>query len=192
MKFFKSKDRPISEQELVKGCIAGERALQRLLYDRYAATMNRVCLRYAGTTFEAEDLLHDAFMKVYTQLHTFKFDSPLEAWIRKIVVNTALTHYRKQSRRQELAPVDFSDSLNDLNVALENETAEDLLELVQRLPDKYRLVLNLHAVEGYSHKEISEMLNQPEATTRSQYLRARLSLQEMIAKETSQNEKGRN
>ena len=189
MKFFKKKEKPVSEQELIAGCLAGKRAMQRLLYELHATTMHAVCLRYAATTFEAEDLLHDAFLKVFEHLHTYKFDAPLEAWIRRIVVNNALTHYRKQSRRHELAPIETTGTEADLNVTVAEETADELLELVQRLPDKYRLVLNLHAIEGYSYKEISELLQQPEATTRSQYLRARLLLQNMLAQEPVPHEK---
>lgn len=192
MKFFKKKEKPVSEQELIAGCIAGHRAMQRLLYERHATTMHAVCLRYAATTFEAEDLLHDAFLKVFEHLHTFNADAPLEAWIRRIVVNTALTHYRKQSRRQELAAIETTGTEADLNISIEEESADELLEMVQRLPPKYRLVLNLHAVEGYSYKEISELLHQPEATTRSQYLRARMLLQDMLAKETVPHEKRQN
>jgi RNA polymerase sigma factor (sigma-70 family) len=183
VRLFKIKQKEISEQELVSGCVAGKREMQRLLYERHAATMKGVCLRYAATSFEAEDLLHDAFMKVFTHLSTFKMDSPLEVWIRKIVVNTALSYKRSTLSRIDLTDAAQLETLTEPQISLPETTAEELVELIQCLPEKYRLTFNLHAIEGYSYPEISALLQQTEAATRSQYLRARNMLKEMLDKE---------
>jgi len=183
LKLFKTRHKEVSEQELISGCVAGHRNMQRLLYERHAATMKGVCLRYAATNFEAEDLLHDAFMKVFTHLSTFKQDSPLEAWIRRIVVNTALSYKRSTLSRIDLTEAAQLETLTEPVISLPETTAEELVELIQRLPEKYRLTFNLHAIEGYSYPEISEMLHQTEAATRSQYLRARNLLKDMLDKE---------
>ena len=177
------KGETISEADLVKGCMSGERAMQRHLYDRFAASMKGVCLRYAKTSFEAEDLLHDAFLKVFTHLDSYKGDGSLEGWIKRIVVNTALSNHRGRMHRLELLDAAVLEGLAEPEISLPEATADDLLELVQRLPERYRVVFNLHAIEGYSHKEIGEMLDQQEATSRSQYLRARNLLKQMIDQE---------
>ena len=183
MKLFRTKPKDISDQELIKGCLEGKRDMQRLLYERYAAPMKGVCLRYVRTSFEAEDVLHDAFMKVYNNLAKFRYDCPLDAWVRRIVVNTALSHHRNKLQKLETVESENLEMLLEPEISDSDQSAEDLLELIQQLPEKYRLVFNLHAIEGYSHKEAGEMLQQPEATTRSQYLRARTMLKEMIDKE---------
>lgn len=156
--------------------------MQRLLYERYANEMKAVCLRYSKTSFEAEDIMHDGFVKVFKHIGSFKGDCPLGAWIRKIMVNTALTNHRRKLHKAEITEQDALETHAETETAADAFAAEELLELVRRLPDKYQIVFNLYAIEGYSHKEISDMLEVPEVTCRSQYLRARSMLKQMIEK----------
>ncbi len=168
---------------LIKGCLAGKQQQQQLLYERFAPEMKGVCLRYAQTSFEAEDLMHDGFVKVFRHLHTFKFECPLGAWVRKIMVNTALSEYRRKSRQAEFTELEVVMNVAEPDPEMGSFAAEELMELVRSLPDKYRLVFNLFAIEGYTHKEVAEMLGITEVTSRSQFMRARQMLREMVNEE---------
>lgn len=176
--------KPKSEEDkLIEGCIAGKRDMQQLLYDQYSKKMMAVCLRYAPTTFEAEDMMQEAFVKVFTHIGKFKRDCPLEFWIRKIMVNTALKHLRS---KQLLTVSHEADEVNNLasdNFSLTGYSLDELLSMVQSLAPRYRMVFNLYAIEGYNHKEIGEMLDISEGTSKSQYSRARAILQNMIARQ---------
>ena len=171
------------EDKLIEGCIAGKRDMQQLLYDQYSRKMMAVCLRYAPTTFEAEDMMQEAFVKVFTHIGNFKRDCPLEFWIRKIMVNTALKHLRS---KQLLTVSHEADEVNNLasdSFSLTGYSLDELLSMVQRLAPRYRMVFNLYAIEGYNHKEIGEMLDISEGTSKSQYSRARAILQSMISRQ---------
>lgn len=176
--------KPRSEEDkLIEGCIAGKRDMQQLLYDLYSKKMMAVCLRYAPTTFEAEDMMQEAFVKVFTHIGKFKRDCPLEYWIRKIMVNTALKHLRS---KQLLTVSHEADEVNNLasdNFSLTGYSLDELLSMVQSLAPRYRMVFNLYAIEGYNHKEIGEMLDISEGTSKSQYSRARAILQNMISRQ---------
>ena len=171
------------EDKLIEGCIAGKRDMQQLLYDQYSRKMMAVCLRYAPTTFEAEDMMQEAFVKVFTHIGNFKRDCPLEFWVRKIMVNTALKHLRS---KQLLTVSHEADEVNNLasdSFSLTGYSLDELLSMVQRLAPRYRMVFNLYAIEGYNHKEIGEMLDISEGTSKSQYSRARAILQSMISRQ---------
>ncbi|GAB3826935.1 RNA polymerase sigma factor [Pontibacter rugosus] len=174
--FTKSKT---EEDKLIEGCIAGKRDMQRLLYDLYSKKMMVICLRYAPTTFEAEDIMQDAFVKVFNNIQTFKKDCPLEFWIRRIMINTALKHLRS---KQLLTVSHEADEVVNLSadVNLSGYTMDELLTMIQSLAPRYRMVFNLYAIEGYNHKEIGEMLDISEGTSKSQYSRARAILQSML------------
>ena len=167
---------------MISGCVAGSREMQKLLYERFAATMKGVCLRYSKTSFEAEDIMHDAFLKVYKNIDRFKGDCPLEGWVRRITVNTALSHLRSRLHKIDASETDEGIEIAEPETAISNFAAEELMEMVRRLPPKYLAVFNLFAIEGYSYKEISETLNVSEVTCRSQYMRARTMLREMVEK----------
>lgn len=167
---------------MISGCVAGNREMQKLLYERFAATMKGVCLRYSKTSFEAEDIMHDAFLKVYKNIEKFKGDCPLEGWVRRIMVNTALSHLRSRLHKIDATETDEGIEIAEPETAISNFAAEELMEMVRRLPPKYLAVFNLFAIEGYSYKEISETLNVSEVTCRSQYMRARTMLREMVEK----------
>ncbi|GHA69465.1 RNA polymerase sigma factor [Pontibacter akesuensis] len=173
--------KPKSEEDkLIEGCIAGKRDMQRLLYDLYSKKMMVICLRYAPTTFEAEDIMQDAFVKVFGHIQSFKKDCPLEFWIRRIVINTALKHLRSKQLLTVSHEADEVANLSSDNVNLSGYTMDELLSMIQSLAPRYRMVFNLYAIEGYSHKEIGEMLDISEGTSKSQYSRARAILQGML------------
>ncbi|WP_242920857.1 RNA polymerase sigma factor [Pontibacter liquoris] len=171
------------EDKLIEGCIAGKRDMQRLLYDLYAKKMMAVCLRYAPTTFEAEDMMQDAFIKVYAHLQNFKRDCPLEFWIRRIMVNTALKHLRSKQLLTVSHEAEEVASISSDTYSLSGYSMEELVSVIQSLAPRYRMVFNLYAVEGYNHKEIGEMLGISEGTSKSQYSRARAILQGMLTRQ---------
>lgn len=168
-------------EDLIKACRNGERIAQKRLYDFYAPQMMAICYRYATNEAEAADMLQEAFLKVFTKLNQYRGDGEPGAWIRRIVVNCAINAYRKrkiqikswEEESEAFHPVDEKDPEMLLN-------AKELANLIQKLPDGYRLVFNLHAVEGYTHEEIGKMLGIKTASSRSQYLRARALLAKQV------------
>lgn len=170
----------MTEKELVKGCLQEKRKYQQELYRRYAGKMLVICLRYARHRMEAEDLLQDAFIKVYDNLAKFKFSGSLEGWIRRIVINTSLKAYGKKSFQNEEIGLESTIERKSDPSILASINEEELLKLVSRLPDGYRIVFNLYAIEGYSHKEIADLLGIKESTSRSQLVKARKMLQQQI------------
>jgi RNA polymerase sigma factor (sigma-70 family) len=167
----------VTEEELVKGCIREHRASQQKLFEQYAGKMMSVCLRYARSREEAEDLLQDAFMKVFDHIAEFQFKGSLEGWIRRITVHTALRNYQRQRLRMEFAAEEWNYDGAEGPEVYARLDEEDLLRLISRLPDGYRVVFNLFAIEGFSHKEIAETLGIQESTSRSQLVKARKMLQ---------------
>lgn len=162
--------------KLVKDCLKGRPEAQRQLYEHFAGGMMGICYRYTKSMTDAEDVLQEAFIKVYRNLHQYKGEGELGAWIRKIIVNTALNYLKKNSRYQEdLAFLDNGAGLHPIssdNPEIQLQ-AKELAELVRQLPTGYQTIFNLHAIEGYTHVEIGEMLGINEGTSRSQYSRAR-------------------
>lgn len=172
----------ITESDLINGCIEGNRKMQEELYQRFSPKMYAVCLRYASNTEEAQDILQEAFIKVFRKIGSFRGDGSFEGWIRRIFVNTAIEHFR---RRRYLQPVTEREentiegkSIN----ALDGLAEKDILALIQELSPGYRTVFNMYVIEGYSHKEIGEMLGISEGTSKSQLSRAKVILQEMVKK----------
>jgi RNA polymerase sigma-70 factor (ECF subfamily) len=166
----------------VHGCQEGNPGAQRELYDMFKSKMFAVCLRYAGNHNDAEDVLQDGFLKVFEKIGQFSFKGAFEGWIRKIMVNTALEKYRVHYQVTQM-------NENLAEVEQENETdpgsdidAGELIRIIQELSPKYRIVFNLYALEGYSHKEISDMLQITEGTSKSNLSRARAILQEKVNK----------
>lgn len=173
----------ISEEDLVRRCIANERQYQEVLYRKYADQMYSVCLSYNDNEDEACDILQDGFIKVFRKLEQFNFESSLKGWIRRIIVNTALDHYRKQKRHEEKLEnyTQVAVSRNIGNV-IDQINAQDLISLVNQLPSRAAVVLKLYAIEGYGHKEIAEKLDITEGTSKSQLHRARALLKELLSK----------
>ncbi len=172
---------PDTEQLLIKGCIAGDRAFQSKLYDQFAPKMLSVCMRYAKSREEAEEILLEGFLRVFTYIINFKGRGSFEGWMRKIMVNCALFRYRN---KLHLHPVLNLDNVS-YNVASESDTAsgleaKELLALIQSLPAGYRIIFNLYVFEGYKHREIAELLGISEGTSKSNLADARAFLQKAL------------
>lgn len=173
---------PDKEQLLIKGCIAGNRAFQTKLYDLFAPKMLGVCMRYARNREEAEEVLHEGFLRVFTYISKFKGTGSFEGWIRKIMVNCALLRYRNKSHLHPVTTLGISDNylIAETDIA-SNLDAKELLSLVQTLPAGYRIVFNLYVFEGYKHREIAEALGISEGTSKSNLSDARAWLQKALA-----------
>src|ERR1700712_2091169 len=167
----------MDDHQLVKGCLKGERQAQHHLYTKYAGVMMGVCYRYTKSMTDAEDILQEGFIKVFKNLHQFKFHGEIGAWIRRIMVNTAINYLKSSSKYQ--AELSFNDTtmhpVSDDNPQVLLQT-KDLAELIRQLPPGYQAIFNMHAVEGYTHVEIGKILGINEGTSRSQYARARTLL----------------
>lgn len=168
------------EQELIKGCLKRERAAQKRLYDTFSSKMYALCCRYVKDSMEAEDVLITAFTKILDKIDQYKHEGSFEGWIRRIVVNESLTYLRRNRNmylETELEAADYEPDYQSLSDSLE---AEDLLKMISELPSGYRIVFNLYAIDGYSHKEIAEQLGISENTSKSQLSRARTYLQKLL------------
>jgi RNA polymerase sigma factor (sigma-70 family) len=171
------------EEELIKRCIANERQAQETLYRQLADKMFNVCLTYTKDEDEACDILQEGFIKVFRNLGSYRFSGSFEGWARKIMVNTALSSYRKKKKESENLSVYQTFIEPAIDNILDNLNADELIELVNQLPAKAGLVLKLFAIEGYEHREIAELMNISEGTSKSQLNRARFLLKEAIAKQ---------
>ena len=174
----------MSDEELVRGCVAKNRQAQKVLYDKYCRKMMGICMRYAGCHAEAQDMLQEGLIKVYEKINTFGFHGSLEGWIKRIVVNTSLDHLRRNKNLLNQVEIETQEqTLHYSSEVIESFSAKDLMKIIQKLPTGYRTVFNLFAIEGYNHREIAEMLNITESTSKSQFSRARSHLQQMVLEE---------
>jgi RNA polymerase sigma factor (sigma-70 family) len=172
----------LTENQLIKACIKEDAASQKEVFDRFSGRMLTVCLRYARNAADAEDILQDAFIKVFDKMHQFKFEGSFEGWIRRIVVNTALKKYSLRRYEKEVVGYEVKDK-DESSIepsAYSDLTAKDLLDLINALPSGYKLIFNLYVIEGYQHDEIAEMLGIQPGTSRSQLVKARNMLQKQI------------
>jgi RNA polymerase sigma factor (sigma-70 family) len=163
----------LSEKELIKGCVKTDRAAQKALYDRYCRKMMVVCQRYAKSTHEAEDTLQEGFIKVFASIKSFREEARLETWITRIMINTALNSQRQKLYLLPMVDVTEIELNEGEEISLAAFNLSELIAMIQSLPDGCRVVFNLFAVEGYSHKEIGDMLGISEGTSKSQYSRAK-------------------
>jgi RNA polymerase sigma-70 factor (ECF subfamily) len=173
-------------KNIIKGCLAGDRRDQELLYRRYASKLYAVCLQYSGNDEEARDILQEGFIKIFEHLGHYKHEGSFEGWMRRITVNTALEKFRS---KHNLYRVDDIDTIQEPDSEPDNNDyagleVKDLLEIIRELPPKYRMVFNLYAIEGYSHKEISSMVKISEGTSKSNLSRARMILQRRVGSYT--------
>jgi RNA polymerase sigma factor (sigma-70 family) len=169
-------------KNIISGCLKGSRRDQELLYRRHAAKLYAVCLQYSGNDEEARDILQEGFIKIFENLVNYKHEGSFDGWVRRIMVNTALEKYRS---KHILHRVDDIDQIPEQDAEPDNEDyaglqAVDLMGIIRELPPKYRMVFNLFAIEGYSHKEISKMMNISEGTSKSNLSRARVILQRRV------------
>ena len=162
----------LSEQELIKGCVKGDRAAQKALYERYCRKMMVVCQRYAKSSQEAEDALQEGFLKVFASLKSFRGDARLDTWITRIMINTALNAQRQKLYLLPMVDITEMNLSEDEEISLAAFNLSELIAMIQSLPDGCRLVFNLFAIEGYNRKEIAGMLGISEGTSKSQYSRA--------------------
>jgi len=154
--------------------------MQKALYDQYAGRMLTVCMRYSKSREDAEDILQEAFVKVFNKIESFRKESSLGYWIKRIVINTALNYHRKSVYLYPHFDIDDMHQLGDDEVLVSDYNYRDLLKLLQTLPQGCQVIFNLYAIEGYKHKEIAELLNISEGTSKSQYARAKSLIKEMI------------
>lgn len=173
----------MSEEELIKRCIANERQAQEILYRQHADKMYNVCLTYTNDEDEACDILQDGFIKVFRNLDSYRFNGSFQGWVRRIIVNTALSFHQKRKKESENLTLYQSFIEPSIDNILDNLNAEELIKLVSQLPSKAGMVLKLFAIEGYEHKEIAELMAISEGTSKSQLNRARFLLKEAIAKQ---------
>lgn len=169
-----------TEEGLLRACRKGDASAQRQLYELYAPRMYALCFRYVRDPMEAEDILVTSFTKIFERIDQFKGEGSLEGWIRRIMVNESLTSLRRNKSmylETDIAQADQEPDYTQLGHQLE---ADDLLQMIQQLPPGYRIVFNLYAIDGYSHKEIAEQLGINENTSKSQLSRARVYLQKML------------
>ena len=166
---------------MVTECVQGNPRAQRALFERFAPKMMAVCLRYSKDREQAEDVLQDGFVKVFMKLSDFKSEGSLEGWIRRVMVNTALDQLRKNGKLLgDISTDDVAYKLEHNDPIEENLMAEDLMKLVLAMPEGYKVVFNMFAIEGYSHAEIAATLGITESTSKSQYSRAKAYLRERI------------
>jgi RNA polymerase sigma factor (sigma-70 family) len=170
----------ITESDLLVGCMQGDRRMQEELYQRFSPRMYAVCLRYAGKAEEAEDILQEGFIKVFKKMDSFRGDGSFEGWMRRIFVNTAIEHFRRKRYLMPVTEKEENSIEGKYTSALDDLGAKDILALIQDLSPGYRTVFNMYVVEGYTHKEIAEMLGISEGTSKSQLSRAKVILQDMV------------
>jgi len=171
----------MTEEAILQGCLANNAAAQKALYQKYSGKMLVVCYRYAHNREDAEDMLQEGFIKVFSQIHTFENRGALEGWIRRIIVHTCINHLKKNKRFNESVDIIHASSvqIREENIPSIIQ-AKEVVECIRMLPIGYRTVLNLYAIEGFSHREIASMLDVEESTSRSQYTRAKAMLEDIL------------
>lgn len=173
----------MTEEAILQGCLQNNATSQRELYTRYSPKMLAVCYRFAHNREDAEDMLQEGFIKVFSQIHTFRNQGAFEGWIRRIVVHTCINHLKKNKRFNESVDIIHANSIQVREETVPSIVqAKQIVECIRLLPMGYRTVLNLYAIEGYTHKEIAEMLDIEESTSRSQYTRAKQMLEDILVK----------
>lgn len=166
-------------KEIIEGCIRGERIAQDKLYKQFSSLLFGICMRYAGNRMEAQDVLQEVFVKIYNNIGSYNHEGSFEGWLRRIAVNTSITNYRKNLKHA------FQKDVDDLMKSQEEPatfddleyTAEEMMQCIERLPLGYKTIFNMYVIEGFMHKEISEMLNIDVNTSKSQLSRAKNYLQ---------------
>jgi RNA polymerase sigma factor (sigma-70 family) len=165
----------MSDREIIEGCIKHDRKTQKVLYDKYSRFLLGICLRYVADKAEAEDILQESFLKIFLNIKDYSGTGSFTGWLRKIAVNTAITHYHKNLKFRYHLEIEEYVSAETGTTGFDEDffTADELYKILNELPNGYRLIFNLYAVEGYKHKEIAEMLGIDVNTSKSQYCRAK-------------------
>jgi RNA polymerase sigma-70 factor (ECF subfamily) len=172
----------MSDQQIIDGCAKHNKKAQQSLYDKYSRLLLAVCLRYAADKAEAEDILQDSFLKIFFSIKDFSGTGSFIGWLRKIAVNTAITHYHKNLKYRYHVDIEEYVSVETGVTSFEEDyfTSEELFMILNELPAGYRMVFNLYAVEGYKHKEIAEILGIDTNTSKSQYSRAKAVIRDKL------------
>ncbi|HKI46588.1 MAG TPA: sigma-70 family RNA polymerase sigma factor [Balneolales bacterium] len=182
-----------SLRRLIEGCVRQERASQKALYEAFYGFAMAICLRFAGNRFEAVEIMNEGFFKVLTNIAKYDSRRPFKPWIGRIMTNTAIDYYRSKYKTNQFEELDQSGNISDGAAIMGKLAYQDLLAFIQRLPPGYRTVFNLYVIDGFTHKEIAEMLNISIGTSKSDLHKARQKLQGMILKEARiVNEKEKN
>jgi RNA polymerase sigma factor (sigma-70 family) len=177
-----SSNHNFSETDLIQGCIAGDRRMQEELYKKFSSKMFAVCLRYAGNSDDAQDILQDGFVKIFKNLSRFRSEGSFEGWVRRIFVNTAIEHLRRKTYLKPIAEKEENTIPYKETTVLDKLGEKDIMNLISQLSPGYRTVFNMYVVEGYTHKEVGDILGISEGTSKSQLARARTILQDMVIK----------
>jgi len=174
----------MSDQQIIEGCAKHNRMAQQVLYDKYSRLLLGVCLRYASDKAEAEDILQDSFLKIFFNIEDYSGTGSFIGWLRKVTVNTAITHYHKNLKYRYHVDIDefVSDETGVSSFEEDFFTSDELFKVLNELPTGYRMVFNLYAVEGYKHKEIAEILGIDTNTSKSQYSRAKVIIRNKLEK----------
>lgn len=173
----------MTEETILQGCLRNESGAQKELYNRYSPKMLAVCYRFGHSREDAEDMLQEGFIKVFSQIHTFRNQGAFEGWVRRIIVHTCINNLKKNKKFNESVDLIHANTLQVREETVPSIVqAKQVVECIRLLPLGYRTVLNLYAIEGYSHKEISSMLEIEESTSRSQYTRAKQMLEDILVR----------
>jgi len=174
----------MSDPQIIELCARHDRKAQQELYDKYSRLLLGVCLRYASDKAEAEDILQDSFLKIFYNIQDYSGSGSFIGWLRKVTVNTAITHYHKNLKYRYSVEIEEYQSIETGVISFEEDfyTSDELYRVLNELPTGYRMVFNLYAVEGYKHKEIAEMLGIDTNTSKSQYSRAKAVIRDKLEK----------
>src|SRR4028119_1715782 len=173
----------MTEEAILQGCLQNKPSAQKELYQKYSSKMLGVCYRYGHNREDAEDMLQEGFIKVFSQIHTFENRGSLEGWIRRIIIHTCINNLKKNKKFNESVDIIHATTAQVREESIPSIIqAKQVVECIRLLPIGYRTVLNLYAVEGYSHREIGTMLDIEESTSRSQYTRAKAMLEDILIK----------
>ncbi|MBN2745751.1 MAG: sigma-70 family RNA polymerase sigma factor [Bacteroidales bacterium] len=173
----------LNDEDILNGCRAGDALAQKELYDKYSPKLWPICLRYAKNVMSAEDIMQEGFIRIFRYINDYKGEGSFEGWLRRVMVNTAINYYKKNLQQKMEKDIDevYDISIREAD-AISQMTTEEILSVVQTLPDGYRTIFNLFVIEGFSHKVIAETLGITENTSKSQLSRARVLLQHKINK----------
>jgi RNA polymerase sigma factor (sigma-70 family) len=170
-----------SEKDIIEGCKKGKHKSFESLYQKYAGRLLSIAMRYSFTTFEAEDILQESFIRIFNSIHTFEHKGSFEGWLKRIVVTTAINHYHKDKLKQSQTDHTISDDeADDVVDIISKISADELLEIIQTIPAGYRMVFNMYVIEGYTHREIAELLSISEGTSKSQLAKGRALLKNKL------------
>ena len=167
-------------ESIVSACLQNNQQAQRALINMFLSYARNICFPYVSNKQEAEEVINDGFLKVFNNLHIYDHSRPFKVWLKAIFINTAIDHYRKNAKHLYHVNIDYIDIVYDEVDIISKISADEILSLVQKLPPAYRLVFNLYVIEGYTHRDIAEMLNIGEGTSKSNLRDARKKLRSMI------------